>query len=236
MFSIYRSLGSPKLCRLLKKSEISLSRRRLISVIELFDCAGRVLLTKDIKRCWGVSAKDFVPDLTPSCAAVAIRKTQSEGIVFVATIVADGAACAVEAQCGAGGGVPPPTRGRLQSKVSDRVKAFDEVLATGESAGAPGASGGRKTVILYLPPYGLSKEISYWFGEIHRVFSTELGKDKGGLRVVQFDPPYEDDTPEATLHYMKPHHHTADGRRKLLRKQIFASIVAVMNELSLIHI
>lgn len=50
--------------------------------------------------------------------------------------------------------------------------------------------------------------------------------------MIQFDPPYEDDSLEATLHYLNPHHHSADGRRKLLRKQAFASVVAVMNEVA----
>ena len=59
-----------------------------------------------------------------------------------------------------------------------------------------------------------------------------MDKRKGGLRLTQFDPPYEDDTLEATLHYIEPHHHSADGRRKLFGKQAFASVVAVMSEVA----
>ena len=53
------------------------------------------------------------------------------------------------------------------------------------------------------------------------------------VRLIVCDPPYEDDpsvSPSAdqTAYWYKPHATTEEARRKLLRKQIFASLVTVL--------
>ena len=64
---------------------------------------------------------------------------------------------------------------------------------------------------------------------------TNLSKACGEqvkVRVRMCDPPFDvEESVDGKGYWMKPVHSTADGRRKLLRKQIFTSLVHALGEI-----
>ena len=88
--------------------------------------------------------------------------------------------------------------------------------------------------ILFLPPFRIEEDVHKWFARVHGEMRTWIGADgpmgTRAIKMVSGVPPYTDDSVDAVPYYMRPHHHTADGRRKLLRKEVLASIVGVLQE------
>ena len=82
-----------------------------------------------------------------------------------------------------------------------------------------------KTPVLFLPPYSVDYEVVKWMNTLPSLLAPIV---KRPITLMYSDPPYEDDGPEATPFFMRPIHNTEDGKRKLLRKQILASIVGVL--------
>ena len=54
----------------------------------------------------------------------------------------------------------------------------------------------------------------------------------GKIRVIESQPPHEDEGREPVPHFMRPYAPTPDARRRLLRTQIFASIASVLHEVA----
>ena len=50
--------------------------------------------------------------------------------------------------------------------------------------------------------------------------------------MLRADPPFEESGVDGVMWYIRHHHHNVDTKKKLLRKQILAGIVSVLNEVA----
>ena len=81
--------------------------------------------------------------------------------------------------------------------------------------------------VLYLPPYLIPDDVEVCLQKVYEEARKITGSS---VRVIQADPPYDEDTVEGSLYYMKPYAKDAGARRKLLRKQILTSVASVATD------
>ena len=83
-----------------------------------------------------------------------------------------------------------------------------------------------RKVILFLCPYALESAVSKWRSSLAVALRAWCGQR---VRMVDCVPPFEDETPgDPRPFWFRPYATTSDARRKLLRKQIFAGIVSIL--------
>ena len=125
-------------------------------------------------------------------------------------------------RCSDIGGCPCRVLGALSEGVllkEDLVRALGEECLT--------AGDVKPVEMLFLGPFATSYEVDRQLG----LWRKELGLQLGGviIRAIACDPPFEvPGVLDSKGFWLRPIHPKADDRRKLLRKQLFASAVQAL--------
>lgn len=120
--------------------------------------------------------------------------------------------------------------------ITERIAPLEEEL---EPIMPPVSGEGRAeipTTVLFLPTYKDNYDNMKAFRQAHVQCRLHFGKkslsgkSSDVINMFMGDPPYQDDSIVPVSYYLRPHANSDDARRKLLRKQLLASIVCVLIE------
>ena len=80
---------------------------------------------------------------------------------------------------------------------------------------------------LFLQPYASPLIVDRWHTKCRELLSAQV---KCSVTLVTCETPYEDeDKSEPYGYWVRPQHKDVDTRRKILRKQLFAAVVMILN-------